>query len=102
MGKSKNLESIKGVNLNWVFPSDLKSYFSDNFIVQHQKDHFVLSFFEVIQPAILGTLEERKAQVQKIKQVDAKCIARILVTPEKMKDIVNVMNENYNNYLKIE
>ncbi len=80
--------------LNFVFPKELKSYFSDNFAVQHQKDHFILSFYEVMHPVILGTEEERISQIKNMKEIDATCISRILVTPEKLKDIIKVLNEN--------
>ncbi len=100
MGKSQKSISSKSIKINWVYPPEMSSYFSDNFVVQNQKDHFILSFFEVINPAILGSKEERQAQLEGLNDIDAKCISRIIVTPKKLKDIIDVLNENYNNYLK--
>lgn len=91
-------EKIKdeGVTLkiNYQIPEDIETHFSDSFVVQHQKDHFILTFYQLIQQPILGTEEERIAQLKNTKQIDAKCIARIVVTPQKIEDITRVLNEN--------
>lgn len=98
MADQVKLEKGALVKLDFNFPDDLKSYFSDNFTVQHQKDHFILSFFEVLHPIIVGTEEDQISQINDMKKVDAKCVARILITPGKLKDIIKALNENYSKF----
>lgn len=88
------------IKINFQFPENIKTYFADNFVVQHQNDHFILSFYEVLHPVILGSKEERTEQLKKIKKMDATCVSRIIVTPEKLKDIISILTENYDNFQK--
>ncbi len=89
----------KKIELRHLYPEDLKSYFITNVIVQHQADHFILSFFESFSPPILGeTEEEKEAQLEKIKHIDANCVSRLIVTPGKMRELVKVFAENLKNY----
>lgn len=96
----------KKIKIERTYPDDLKSYFVANVVVQHQPDNFILSFFEVWPPAILGETEEEKLkEFNTIDQVEAKCVARLVLTPSKMKEFLDTMADNWKNYeqlLKIE
>ncbi len=70
-----------------------------NIVVQHQPDIFILSFFEVWSPTILGdTNEEKEKALEAVDRVEAKCVARLVLTPSKMKEFVETMAENLQNY----
>jgi len=98
---SENLnEESVSLKINYQIPEDIETHFSDSFVIQHQKDHFILTFYEIIQQPILGTEDERLEQLKKTKQLDAKCIARIIVTPQKIEDIARVLNENIEKFKK--
>lgn len=97
MSLEKKDKSVS-IKINYKIPEDIQTHFSDNFVVQHQKDHFILTFYEMIQPPILGSEEERLEQLSKIQQLDAKCISRIVVTPQKIEEIIKVLTENLENY----
>jgi hypothetical protein len=84
-----------------VYPDDLKSYFVDHMLVQHQPDRFVLSFFEVWIPPIMGSEEQQEEHLDKLESVDAKCVARLVVTPEKMRDILRALSDNMDKYEKL-
>lgn len=93
--------SVKSVKINRVYPSDLHSHFINNVLIQHQQDHFVVSFFEVWAPAILGISEnERIKELEAINMVDAKCVARLVFTPSKMKEFLKALEENVSNFDK--
>lgn len=82
-----------------VYPEDLNSYFVTNMTIQHQPDHFILQFFEVFPPLILGSDEEKKSLVESLDNIEAKCVGRIIVTPEKFSEFLETMNDNYKKYL---
>jgi hypothetical protein len=88
------------IPLKRIFPEDLKSYFVTNMTVQHQSDHFIIQFFEAFPPLILGTEEEKKSIIESLDHVEAKCVSRIIVTPDKFRDFIETLSENYNNYQK--
>ena len=55
------------------------SVYATNITVQHTPHEFVISFYEAHPPVILGSLEEREAQLEAIDRVYAPCVARITV-----------------------
>ena len=86
---------VRRVPINRTYPEGLSTYFIENVIIQHQPDHFIISFFELFIPPILGeTDDERLAEVSAVDAVDAKCVVRIVVTPSRMREFLKVMNEN--------
>lgn len=89
----------KHVPITRTYPTDLQTHFVVSIVVQHQADHFILSFFEIWPPPILGETEEEKAQqLEAVSSIEAKCVARLVVTPDKMGEFLDVMNENYTNW----
>lgn len=89
----------KGVPLKRKYPEDLESNFVSNIVVQHQPDFFILSFFEVWPPPILGdTEEERQQALESIEEVEATCVARLVVTPGRMQQFIQVMSDNWEKY----
>ncbi len=99
--KSEEIISKK-IKINFIFPDNLESKFVNNVVIQHQRDYFTLYFFETIPPPILGeTKEEKQNYIEKIESVDSKCIARFILTPEKMEVFINAMQENLNSHKKI-
>lgn len=89
----------KEIRLDRVYPDDLQSHFVSNIVVQHQPDAFILSFFEVWPPAVLGESEEEKREIlESLDAVEAKCVARLVVTPSRMREFVTLMTENLDNY----
>lgn len=89
----------KKVRIERTYPEDLQSHFVSNVVVQHQPDVFILSFFEVWPPTILGdTDKEKQKALEAVDRVEAKCVARLVLTPSKMREFVETMAENLQNY----
>lgn len=98
--KTKVVE--KRLRIERHYPEDLTTHFITHFVAQHQPDHFVLSLFEVWLPAILGETEEERLQiVEEIETVKAKCVSRLVLTPEKMREFIAVLQQNLDNYDKL-
>jgi len=89
----------KALRIKHIFPEGLESHFVSALIVQHQPDNFILSFFEIWPPPILGTSdEEKKEAFKKLDRIDAKCVTRLVVTPTKMREFIALLKENMKNY----
>lgn len=98
MSNSDNSSEVK-IPIERIIPDSLSSKFSNNVVVQFQDDSFIISFFEVIPPMVISDSEtERKKILESIKSVKAECVARIIVTPQKMEEIIAVMSQNLQNF----
>ena len=66
--------------------------------MQHTENEFILSFFEAEVPILLGTPDENLARLQSIGSVKAHCVARIIVSPNRMTELLRILGENYSRY----
>ena len=85
----------KQIKLKRVYPENLQSHFAQNLVVQHEPGIFILSFFETWPPIVLGEGdEEQRRLLENINEVESKCIARIVLTPERMAAFTKAMEQN--------
>ncbi|MCX5752198.1 MAG: DUF3467 domain-containing protein [Candidatus Krumholzibacteria bacterium] len=89
----------KKLRIKYNYPKELASHFVNNIMVQHQSDFFVLQFFELWPPAIIGETEkEKEEKLEEMTEVEATCVSRIVLTPSKMREFMKLMTENLQNY----
>jgi hypothetical protein len=94
-------KSVKiGLPIEWFVPEDIRSQYATNMVVQHTDQEFLISFFEIEQPILLGEAEEIKAKLEQRGKARATCLARFVLTPERMKHFVSILNENYDRFVK--
>ena len=95
----QNMQVGKQLRIERNFPENLQSHYVSNIVVQHEPDIFIISFFELWPPVIIAdSKEEKQRALGALDHVDAKCVARLVVTPAKMKEFIAAMQENYQNY----
>jgi hypothetical protein len=98
MAKAKKDAKPKSLPFDWTFPEGLVSRYANNIIVQHSQNEFIISFFEARPPLLIGTLERIERVQRETKSLSAECVARIVVSPQKMRDFVKVMTRNMETY----
>lgn len=86
------------IRINRVFPPEIQTRFANNFVIQHDEDNFFLSFFDAWIPIIIGTEEEKKAQLDALEKIDAKCVSRIVVSPDRARELVALLIDNIQTY----
>ena len=91
------IESLR-IPIEWHYPEDQISRYASNIIVQHGRREFILSFFEVRSPVLLGSPEEREEAARSLESVRAECVARIIVAPDALQEFIEVMQDNLRNY----
>ena len=91
--KQEHEEKGRAVPIERYFPDELQVQYSDDAIVQHSDEVFYLSFFQVEKPITLT-----KAETERVKKIRARCVSRIIVTPEQMWRIVNAFQENFKKF----
>lgn len=95
---SEHMSDDKGIAipLDWHVPEDLIPRYATNFVVQGTGHEFVISFFEAMPPVILGTIEEQKEQAKSVGSVQARCVARIVVSPSRMLEFAQLLLTHLN------
>lgn len=90
----------KGVMLpiEWQHPEGIVSRYANNIVVQHTEHEFILSFFELKPPLLAGSPEEQAAKLEALGAVQAECVARIIISPSRIQDLIEVLQRNYENY----
>jgi hypothetical protein len=98
MAKSKKTTQPKSLPLEWSFPEGLVSRYANNIMVQHSRNEFIVSFFETRPPLLIGTVDRIERVKSETKAIAAECVARIVVSPNKMRDFIKVLNRNIETY----
>lgn len=84
--------------LEWHVPDDLVTRYANNLLIQHTEHEFILSFFEVMPPLTVGSPEEQAAQLQAIGAVRAECVARVVVSADRIASFVEALRSSYEKY----
>jgi hypothetical protein len=86
----------------WVGADDLPVQFANQFISVVQPNEIFLTVGSLVPPAILGdTVEERMENAKKITFVPVKPIARLVLTPARLKELIKVLQDSLENYDKL-
>ncbi len=62
--------------------------YATNILVQKGDQEIFLSFFEIQHPVLL-----KPEDIQNVESVRAECIAKIIVTPERLANFIEVMQK---------
>ncbi len=68
-------------------------------LVSHTTDEFFMTFAQMHPPYWLAPTKE---DVERLTHIPAKAVARIALTPSKMKELIDVLNENYKKFIQKE
>lgn len=83
------------IPIEWCVPPDLQTFFSNNFVIQNIGENFIISFFEIFPPILLGEPQAVQLQMAMIDKISAKCLARIVVSKTGFAEFVQLMNEQF-------
>jgi hypothetical protein len=95
------VENATILPLNRVVPLGTVGVCSNHFVVQHDGAEFHLSFFQTQMPIILGETEEEREQClapYRTSGVPSICVARIVVSAERMPAFIEAMQVNLGKY----
>lgn len=89
--EKKNINELI-VPIEWNVPENIITPFASNMTVQILEDVFKLTFFEVKQPI---QIDQSEPLPQKVR---ADFVTSVIVTPGKLSQIINVLQNQLNNY----
>lgn len=83
--------------LKWTNYDSIKSEHVTHLVVQQHAGEFTLYFFEVQQPFTTGTPQEQALQLQELPYVEAKCIAKFIMSAPNAMEAEKVLKEQLDN-----
>jgi hypothetical protein len=91
---TETLEELR-IPLEWYVPDDLESKFATNIVVQRSEYEVVLNFFEIERPLIMiDDTEVTRKQWQSLETIRARCVARVVVSQERMPSFIDAIQRN--------
>jgi hypothetical protein len=94
---SENIEEVP-VRVEYEITENTPRGYATEMIVQYTQHEFILSFFNIEPPIILGTDEEKVEQLKRIDHLTARGIVRLTISPERMENFLRVLNRHFENY----
>lgn len=87
----------------WVGAEELPVQFVNQFVGVVQPGEIFLTLGTIVPPAIIGdTLEERREQAEAIQFVQVQPVARVALTPARLRELIGVLQTTLANYEKLE
>jgi len=87
------------VPIEWHISEDIDSKYATNLVIQHSEHEFIIDFFEMRHPLILGDPDQVREEWEKLESVRAECVARIIVSPDRMQEFINLIQAELNKYI---
>ena len=84
----------KAVPIVWEVPPGFPSQYATHLVVQHTEEDFTITFWDLRPPILMGTPDEKRQQVEALKAVRPDALARIVVSPRRMREFTQVMQDN--------
>ncbi len=79
---------------------DVPILFANQFVIQHEKNEFVLTVGQLQPPILLGSPEERKEQAKRLTYVPIRVVGRFGLTRQRLAELIEVLQSNLRTYDK--
>lgn len=90
--------NTRDVPVIWIDWDAEPILFANVILAQHMNDEFIISFGQASPPVLMGSEEERREALANITAVPVKAVARIGVTPQRMREFLDAMWQNLERY----
>lgn len=68
------------------------THYASILAAQPVETNMLISFFEVHPPVFFGPPEQQMAQLERTKSVAAECVARVIVSAERLEEMINILS----------
>lgn len=88
-------ESLQGTTVNlpvqWQIPDDAVAAYATNFVIQRMQHEYLISFFQVQPPLILGTPEQVIEKVSHLDRVPARLVGQIVIAEDRLQELQKLL-----------
>lgn len=80
------------IPLTWIGTEELPLLWVNRFVGQSVEDHLVLTIGQSVDPALIGTPEEKIAQLDQIAYVPVRPVARLAFSRARCEELIGILN----------
>jgi len=84
--------------MKWVVSDSIRTDHATHLIVHQQGSEFTFLFFEEAVPLLMGSSEEQIAAYEALEHLEAKCVAKVVMSAENATLAANTLIESLNRY----
>lgn len=99
--QKNKLKTPVNIPVDWRIPDDMLGKYATNILVQANENEFVIYFFEISPPILLGSPEEQQAKIERLESIKASCLSKIIVSPQRLPEFVKVLQDQIDRQSKI-
>jgi hypothetical protein len=92
------MATARNIPVDWQLPPDLHTEYATNVLVQHGQHEIFLLFFQAQPPIIVGELVERQKQLEEISKIPAKCVAKVIISPDRLEELIDLLKRQLESY----
>ena len=92
----REIEVERTIPIRIVGAEEIPMSYVNYVFVSHTTDEFFMTFAQIHPPYLLAPTKE---EVGQLTHIPAKVVARIALTPSKMKELIDALNENYKKFI---
>ncbi len=78
----------RDIPLVWVGLDDFPVFFTNQFLIQHWEDAFVITAGQLVPPPVTGTPQEQEEEIEQISYVPLKPVVRLGLTRARVEELI--------------
>jgi len=94
MSDRENGSKLISMSIGLPAFDDKTPVYANHIAVQFTGGEYTIAFYAAFPPVLLGTPEECRAKAREIREIPATCVAKIVVSKDKMPLMVKALAEN--------
>ena len=83
--------TMRSIPVEWHVPDEMRALYATHIVVQQAENETFLLFFQAQPPIIIGDDQQKREQLNALPAVKAECVAKIVMSPTKLPDVINLL-----------
>jgi hypothetical protein len=84
--------------IDWHVPEGFPTPYATNMFTQAGEYDMILSFFQAKPPLLTGTPEENKARLERLGEIRAECVSRVIIPADLVPKIIQALQTTWDAY----
>ena len=82
------------VPLLFVGAEELPILYANHFVIQYERDAFILTVGQLSPPILIGNESEQREQLEALSYVEVKTVARLAFTRGRLDELIGILQAN--------